>query len=770
MADYKSREFDAGSDAAPANGNAGRVDAPNGNGAGFGNGNGASAGMNGAGLGGAHLGGAHSGGPQGHSGSHPGLDSGIDNFVQVLSRQWHVMLLTVIAAVMLSVLYVMVAKQVYTAKAVLTVSPVDAGSISSGNSNVTDDTDFLDTQCVVIKSNAVLALAMDKIRDTRTLHGIPRPMDYVKAHLVAEPAKTGKAIEVSFDSTSLDDASLITDSVVQAYKEYESNAWKSHAEKILEVLKIGTSEQKTQRDAIQRQIDELIKTNGSVPDVDPDRSAQHLEVTSLLDEKRKDEVEHLKAKSAYDQASRAIIGNAQLIKKVEDAEATGMYSTNPQDQLTNYQKELALQQARLVDDSRQFGANHPVIVADQARVDAMIVATVVASHEWVEMTQTQMDSVDSALKEAEKKESDLRANQEKYRELQEDAERLRKNSEQTDDRAGQLNITKSAGALNIDVLNSAEQFGNPKPEAKKTTLIGLVLGVMGGLALACVRDWTEDRIRTPAAMRSAVGAQVLGGIPSITTAYTASDRGQIVHHDPFGDAAESFRTLRTALQFSLPAGSKTILVTSPVSGDGKSTFVSNLGIVLAQASMKVLIVDADLRAPMQHRLFGLKDRMGLSTVLSGADTLEQAVQQTGIDRLDVLPCGPSPLTPSEMLNSPAFTEMLEELAGKYDIVLLDSPPVTAVADARILAACADVSMLVIRLETSTRKQAEAARDGLRSVGARLIGVAVNGVARNSGFGGATGYYPHVDAATPSFSRNVSRPARNEGKSSSDSNV
>ena len=123
-----------------------------------------------------------------------------------------------------------------------------------------------------------------------------------------------------------------------------------------------------------------------------------------------------------------------------------------------------------------------------------------------------------------------------------------------------------------------------------------------------------------------------------------------------------------------------------------------------------------------------------------------------------------------MLNSPAFTEHLEELAGKYDLVLLDSPPVTAVADARILAACADVSMLVIRLESSTRKLVEAARDGLRSVGARLIGVAVNGVARNSGFGSAKAYYPHVDATPPSFSRSVSRPSRAEAKPTSDSNA
>ena len=190
-----------------------------------------------------------------------------------------------------------------------------------------------------------------------------------------------------------------------------------------------------------------------------------------------------------------------------------------------------------------------------------------------------------------------------------------------------------------------------------------------------------------------------------------------------------------------PPRTKTILITSAVSGDGKSTLVSNLGIALAQAGKRVLIVDADFRAPMQHRLFDLKDRIGLSTVLAGGERVDRAVQRTEIEGLDVLGCGPVPANPSEVLNDPAFVEYLNELADKYDLVLLDSPPVTAVADARVLAVSADVSMLVVRPARSTRKQVTAARDGLRSVGARLVGVAVNGVSKRSGFVSASGYYP-----------------------------
>jgi len=272
----------------------------------------------------------------------------------------------------------------------------------------------------------------------------------------------------------------------------------------------------------------------------------------------------------------------------------------------------------------------------------------------------------------------------------------------------------------------------------------LALGLICGLGVACGRDWLDDRLRSPEAIRATVGAPILAAVPNITTAFTAADRGQIVHNDPFGEASEAYRTLRTALLFGLPKGTKTLLITSATAGEGKSTLVSNLAIALAQANKHVLVIDADLRAPMQHRLFGLKDRIGLATVLGGVDTLESAIQRTEIEGLDVLPCGPVPGNPAEMLNDPTFTEHLNELADRYDLVLLDSPPVMAVADARILATAVDGTMLVLRPDISTRKQAEHARDGLRGVGARIIGIAVNGLNQTTHFGGTTGYRSRSD--------------------------
>jgi capsular exopolysaccharide synthesis family protein len=747
MADFKSREFDNGLTGPASNG----ISSGNGvRGGAMGHGTG-----DGGGYGAAH-GGAHGAAHGGAQPPHP--EHGLDSFLQILARQWHVMLLTLIASCMAGVLYLMVAHKVYTAQARLRVTPMDPAAIASatGSASAQDDSDFLATECLVIKSNAVLALAMDKIREAPTLQPVPRLMDYVKAVLQAKPSTEGKAIEVTFESTSRDDATLVVAAVIDAYKEYESNSWQEHAKKIISMFHSGSEEQRSEMQDKEQKLTELAKRIGFAPDMDPERSPQHEEVVSLREELRKAEAEKRAADAADAQAGKAILGHPDLVQKFNDSLQQGMYSTSPKDQLEKYQQELAIEEAKLLDDSRHYGPANPVIITDQGRVNDMIVAKAVAAHGWVVMTTEQRDAISSALEKAQKSELDLVSSQREYERLQKDIARLQQNGDEIDNRIKTTEVTKRAGALNIDVLDPAELSPKVKPEKARTLMISFVLGIMGGLALACVRDWTDDRMRTPQAVRTAVGASVLGSIPVIATAYTAADRGQIVHHDPFGDAAESFRTLRTALQFGLPAGTKTLLVTSPVSGDGKSTFVSNLGIAMAQSSMRILIIDADLRAPMQHRLFGLQDLKGLSTVLGGTDTLEQAIQRTEIERLDVLPCGPAPFNPAEMLNSPAFAEKLEELADRYDLVLLDSPPITAVADARILAACADVSLLVLRTESSTRKNAEAARDGLRSVGARLIGVAVNGVARNSHFTSATGYYPHRDPPVIARNRKTER--------------
>ena len=214
---------------------------------------------------------------------------------------------------------------------------------------------------------------------------------------------------------------------------------------------------------------------------------------------------------------------------------------------------------------------------------------------------------------------------------------------------------------------------------------------------------------------------MIGLIPKMTS------RGRVLETDPSSHVAESCRSLYNVIVESIPPEeSKTILVTSPSRGDGKSTLATNLAVAMAQQGKHVLLIDADFRAPSLARIFSLRGKEGLTNVLAGQD-VSGVVHESGLTGLDVLPCGTFLGNPLEMLNSERFGAVLEYLAGLYDHIILDAPPTVPVDDARIIAASCDITLLVLRAGRANRRLAEIARDSLGAVGAKILGIVVNDV-------------------------------------------
>jgi len=204
-----------------------------------------------------------------------------------------------------------------------------------------------------------------------------------------------------------------------------------------------------------------------------------------------------------------------------------------------------------------------------------------------------------------------------------------------------------------------------------------------------------------------------------------------MYHDPTSLVAEAYRTIRTAVYFSASkTGATMILVTSPEPGDGKTTLVANLAAAMAQSGRRTLIIDGDVRNPMQHMIFNVEQAPGLSSILSGSETFSGIIKSTFIDGLDLLPSGPRLVRQSEVINCTQFTQLLHLLAVDYDYVLIDSPPVLAVTDARIIGSSCNGCVLVFRADKTTRKASEEARASLVNVGAHLLGVVINGVPRS----------------------------------------
>lgn len=193
-------------------------------------------------------------------------------------------------------------------------------------------------------------------------------------------------------------------------------------------------------------------------------------------------------------------------------------------------------------------------------------------------------------------------------------------------------------------------------------------------------------------------------------------------------AAEAYRTLRTNISLSqVDHPIQTLLVTSCVPREGKSTTVANLGVTFAMAQKRVLIVDADLRRPILHRLFGIPNTQGLTHTLSDTVEFDQVFNPTKIANLWVVTCGIIPPNPSELLGSQKMKVFLERAKQQFDIVLLDSPPISSLADASVLGAVVDGVLFIVKVNMANRDLIEKAKEQLETVGANIIGVVLNDV-------------------------------------------
>lgn len=190
--------------------------------------------------------------------------------------------------------------------------------------------------------------------------------------------------------------------------------------------------------------------------------------------------------------------------------------------------------------------------------------------------------------------------------------------------------------------------------------------------------------------------------------------------------AEQFRTIRTNIKFSVPdIELKTILVTSSTPGEGKSTNAANLGVVFAQEGKKVLVVDSDMRKPTLHHTFGIFNTLGLSTVLSKQNEFNHAIQETSIVGLFVLPSGPIPPNPAELLSSKTFDIFIEEIKKKYDVIIFDAPPLLSVSDAQVLSSHCDGTLLIIHSKVAEREDVLKAQSILTASHAKILGVVLN---------------------------------------------
>ena len=304
-----------------------------------------------------------------------------------------------------------------------------------------------------------------------------------------------------------------------------------------------------------------------------------------------------------------------------------------------------------------------------------------------------------------------------------------------------LAITQKTGGVQI-VTPAVPTANQVSPDPVRSVTTAAILGLLVGIGLAFVREALDDSLKSLEDVeRSAPRLPVLGAIPRIDQWKEHSSAYLVTEEAPLSPPAEAYRALRTSVQFlGVERPLKVIQVTSPGAGEGKSTAVANLAVTLAEAGRKVVVVDCDLRRPRVHEFFGASGEVGLTTLLLASGDPSTAFHQVE-PNLMLLASGPVPPNPSELLAGARIAHILEILKSRFDVVLLDCPPILPVTDAAVLAPRADGTLLIVRAGRTRRRHLVRAVHLLEQMQAPLLGVAVNHVKTDtpSDYGYGYGY-------------------------------
>ncbi len=720
----------------------------------------------------------------------PADDGGIDlwEYLRIVRRRWLLIVLGVLVVVGATAFVTLRMTKIYRATCTIRIearAPQVLGKdvedvVEMGTGSFWSDQEYYETQYRVIESRDVASRVVTEhaLHEDPAFLGVPEekrasfePVTVEQAALTlqgmmtVEPVKDSRLVEIHIDGSDPARAQLLANAVAKAYVDRNLETMLKSTVEAVDWLsgqlddassKLVSSEQALL--AYKKEHDML---SVSLEDRQNILSAQMSETASKLTDARSHRIEIESRKAAIKSVARTdnpmeipidALNNNSLIQGLKQKYA----------ELSQAHGEL----------SERYGENHPTIIELQAkmgRIQQDISREVgnILSAVDAELTAARATEAGLTRQLEEFKEQAQEVNQREgaYKSLAREAANHAKVYELLMGRTTEADLSRLLRVNNVEILDPALLPRAPiKPLLSLNLALALVFGLILGLGAAVIVEFMDRTIKTQEDVE-AVGLPFLGIVPAIDSSTTGGDyygvygqgrkRGrlprpkrsaepsEVIDHDRFVDrhpksqVAESLRSIRTNLLFmsaDRPVGR--ILITSPSPQEGKTTVAANLAIVMAQSGSRVLLVDTDMRRPRMHTAFGIeRPARGVSTMILGESSAEDSIVESGIGNLDLLPCGPVPPNPAELLHTEAFQRVVTDLGARYDRVIFDSPPVGVVTDAAILSRIVDGTLIIIKSLHTTKDAARHATGVLRDIDAPVLGAVLNALdLRNRRYG------------------------------------
>jgi capsular exopolysaccharide synthesis family protein len=675
---------------------------------------------------------------------------------RILVRRRWVIASVFAAAVVLTLLFTLRATKIYAAATTIVIDPntprildkeqvqdvVDTGVTSFWASK-----EYFETQYKVIQSRAVAQRVIEKLqlaRDTRFLGldhlkdpgkieaaiGKADPIAMLQERLSVQPVKDSRLAKIIVEDRDPKWASTLANAVTEAY--------------ITEQLSVKTDTTRGASDWLEQQLGDLeVKLDETGKSLFEFKKSHDIVATTWED--RQGMVTQ-RLVAINDALSRARVQRAQLEARTEQIAALGdaLEKGDPSGEAfaivaasrTVQELKLRLAEASVECAGMRdvYMKDYPKLQACEARLAAarsglrQEVRTILtaARAEYTEVVQTERKLV-ALLNQTKAEAFSLNQYEREYLEIKRANDNNQRLYELVLKRLKDASVTGMMQFSNVRILDRAEPPEKPaSPRPLRNLALAVLLGLVAGVGLAVLLETLDTTVTTREQVEERLGLAFLGIIPSIGEVKGDKERDLFVHANPRSAAAECLRSIRTNLLFMSPDKPlKTIVVTSAGPSEGKTTTATALAEVMADGGNRVLIVDADMRRPQLHRVFEVSNDAGLSSLIVGEGDLEAIVKTSHVPNLFVLPCGPIPPNPAELLHTEGFAKLLKAMAQRFDRVIIDSPPAGVVADAIVLSTQVDGTLVVLKAGQTSRDAAQRAVRSIADVNGRIFGAVLN---------------------------------------------